>query len=235
MNSTSRWIECCVALAVLALICAGPAVAQIPELSYLPIDEPTEVGGTILEPGIYVIRVVPNLGSRAFVQVMDEHQERVLATVLSVPHPLEPGEKLENTKYVFLPATGEHPRLLRSWFAPGSSSGGGHDFVHTERATAPQTLVARAEPVDPIEEELNLAEAPRVTEAQTDVTIIADADRFDEREPITGQQAVNDPRPSMTGGDSLELPRTAGRAPVLAVLGLLLIGAATGIRSLRST
>lgn len=236
MNPMTRWMECCALALALALSWGGFAAAQIPEVSYLPIDEPTEIGGTVLEPGIYVIRVVPNLGSRAFVQVMDEDQESVLATALSVPHPLSPGEELEDTKYVFLPATEEHPRALRSWFAPGSSSGGGHDFVYSERTVAPRTLVVEMESVDPIEEELAMAEEPPMEEPPMEVTI-AEAEPMPDRsfvdDPVANE-AAKDERPVMVA-DALELPRTAGRGPLLATLGVLLLGAATGLRSLRSS
>ena len=39
-----------------ALLIAVPGLAQTPEASILPVTEPLDVGGTILQPGTYLIR-----------------------------------------------------------------------------------------------------------------------------------------------------------------------------------
>ena len=113
------------AISAIALLLSLPAMAQTPEVSTLPISEPTEVGGTILQPGTYLIRVVAPQADRNKVQITSVDKQTIYATLLTIPHQLEPNEKRSDTMFVFFPAGEGRPRALRTWFAPEPSSGGG--------------------------------------------------------------------------------------------------------------
>ncbi|MGZ8709410.1 MAG: hypothetical protein ACXW28_04210, partial [Thermoanaerobaculia bacterium] len=120
-------------VATFALLISMAAFAQTPEVSVLPVTEPLDVGGTILEPGTYHIRVVPSNTDRNKIQVMSTDGMKVFATALTIPHPLEPGEEVPNTTFVFYPAGEGQPRALRTWFARDpEASQGGHDIVYEE-------------------------------------------------------------------------------------------------------
>ncbi|HEU4521063.1 MAG TPA: hypothetical protein VFT12_03610, partial [Thermoanaerobaculia bacterium] len=129
MRSTLRFM----AVSALALMISVPAFAQTPEASVLPVTEPLDVGGTILQPGTYTIRVLPSFSDRNKVQVTSMDGQTVYATVLTVPHPLEPTEEVPNTTFIYYPAAEGSPRALRTWFAPHpEASLGGHDIVYEE-------------------------------------------------------------------------------------------------------
>src|SRR5687768_2093118 len=117
--------------ALALMLTAGAAIAQTPEASVLPVTEPLDVGGTILQPGTYTIRVLPSMYDRNKIQVTSMDGTQVFATALTVPHPLEPGEEVPNTTFIFYPAGEGQPRALRTWFAKfPDASQGGHDIIY---------------------------------------------------------------------------------------------------------
>ena len=121
-----------IVVGAIALLISSVGFAQTPESSTLPVTEPLEVGGTILQPGTYVIRVLPSSTDRNKVQITSTDFKTVFATVLTVPHPLEPNEEIPNTTYIFYPAGEGMPRALRTWFAPNPPTFTGHDIVYEE-------------------------------------------------------------------------------------------------------
>src|SRR5687767_5106883 len=134
-----------VAVSAFALLISIPAFAQTPEASILPVNEPLDVGGTILQPGTYVIKVLRSTTDRNKVQITSESGDKIFATVLTVPHTLEPGEEIPNTTFVFFPAGERSPRALRTWFAPDpEASGGGHDIVYEESRARQLARIANA-------------------------------------------------------------------------------------------
>jgi hypothetical protein len=99
---------------IFGMISAPNAFATIPEGSFLRAEESVDVGGTILEPGVYVIRVLPEIGNRNLLQVTNEDGSKIYATVLSIPHALPAEREQGNTAYVFYPAIEGSPRDRKS-------------------------------------------------------------------------------------------------------------------------
>lgn len=199
---------------VLALLISAPmAFAQTPEVSTLPVDEPLDVGGTILQPGVYTIRVVPTQGDRNRVQITSPDMKTIYATVLTVPHDLEPNEEIPATRFVFFPAGDGQPRALRTWFPPNTAMEAGHDVVYEE---------SRAKQL------ARLANAPVVTHRGDDLQVVT---------PDATVQ-VYTPRPApapqiSSAPTEMEMPQTAGKIPMIALLGLLSFAAAAAVRVLR--
>lgn len=225
---------------VFGVISAPNAFATIPEGSYLRAEEPIDVGGTVLQPGVYVIRVLPEIGNRNLLQVTNEDGSKVYATVLSIPHAYPSATEQANTEYVYYPAITGSPRALRTWFAPNSASGGGHDIVYPQgRAMelAPvvkEPVVAYVDDTKPVE--LKIAKLVVVTPEKV-VT------EYVEPTPAPKPAMTTEPAPKLAmttepapkpAAKAAELPRTASRLPLLATLGLLLLGVAVGIRALRA-
>ena len=220
MKTLTRLMALGAIAAMCVLIGATSVMAQKPETSFLRIGQPLDVGGTVLEPGVYVITLLPNIANRNLLQVTNEDRSKVFATVLSIPHGT--GNKVqENTEYVFYPATDDSPQALRTWFAPDSSTQGGHDIVYPTRRAMQLAAVVK-EPVvaykDEVKtEELKTAELVVVTPAKEVVAYV---------EPTPA------PKFAMMS-EAPELPKTASHVPLFATLGLLLLCAAVGIRALR--
>ncbi len=210
-----------------ALLIAVPAVAQTPEASILPVTEPLDVGGTILQPGTYLIRVLPSTTDRNKVQITNEDRSKVFATVLTVPHTLEPNEEIPSTTFVFYPAGEGQPKALRTWFAPNpEASIGGHDIVYDEKRARQLARIANAS----------------VTAYPT--TVNADLDRAELRvvtpEPVVERTPAPMTPAPMTSSEvapvqtadtsTMEMPATASRVPLLALLGLIALAGAVTIR-----
>ena len=210
--------------ALALMICVPAAFAQTPEGSILPVTEPLDVGGPILQPGTYLIRVLPSPTDRNKVQITSQDGQTVFATVLTVPRYLKPGEEIANTTFVFYPPVEGAPRALRTWYAQDpSASGGGHDIVYDERRAR---------------ELARLASLPVVSYRQeTQVSAFDDTDLF----LVTPDQRIKVyvPPPPMVSAARvaeaapLQMPRTASRLPLVAMLGLLSIAGALAFRVIR--
>jgi hypothetical protein len=114
------------------LISAPALLAQIPVASTLVLNEPTDVGGTVVPAGEYLIRILPSNQNRNQVQVTSLDRQTVYATALTVPRPLSPNEEMPNTMFVFYPAGEGQPRALRTWYPTDPPSQAGQDFVYSE-------------------------------------------------------------------------------------------------------
>lgn len=252
------------AIGAIALLLSLPAMAQTPEVSTLPISEPTEVGGTILQPGTYLIRVISPQADRNKVQITNVDRSTIYATVLTIPHQLEPNEKMPDTTFVYFPAGEGRPRALRTWFAADPASGGGHDIVY-EESRARQLARLAKEPVVSYHDEqmadLNVVTpentstpyvyepAPVITPAPVQTTEVTTTTVITpEPAPLAEPTPVFEPAPvpmassapettlnTDTDTDtSPEMPETASRIPMLALLGLISLAGAVALRFVRS-
>ena len=223
----------------LVAIMSVPALAQTPEVSTLPVSEPLDVGGTILQPGTYLIRVVSPRADRNTVQITSLDRQTVYATVLTVPHELEPNEEIPNTTFVYFPAGEGQPRALRTWFAPDAASGVGHDIVYEEgrarqlaRLANQNVVTYRGEqtadlnvitPTDTFEPYRAPAPAPvATTRVETSTTV--------NTTPLESTTVNTAP---MTSAAPVEMPRTASKLPLVALLGLMSLAAALVVRIAR--
>jgi len=212
MNSTMKALV----IGVFALLVSISMFAQTPEVSKLAVTEPLDVGGTILEPGTYLIRVLPSNADRDKVQITSEDRKTIYVTALTVPHALAPREEV-NTTFVYYPAGEGMPRALRTWFAKSPTvTEGGHDIVYPE---------ARAQ-------QLARMAASRVISYRAD-TAVADLDKT-ELLVVTPEAKVETYTPApMMSQSSPEMPNTASTTPLIALLGLVSLGGAFAIRMAR--
>ncbi len=227
------------AVAMVALLIAIPGMAQTPEASILPVEEPLDVGGTILQPGTYLIRVLPSATDRTKVQITSEDRSTIYATVLTVPHTLEPGEQVPNTVFVYYPAGEGMPRALRTWFARDPrASIGGHDIVYDETrarqlarlSNATVTSYAVTTPV----EALDTARLTVITPDQPVTVTTPEPVPVTELDTTTMISSETAPVQTADTQSSMEMPRTASRVPLMALMGLLAVLAAATLRVARS-
>ncbi|MGK2856298.1 MAG: hypothetical protein ACSLFQ_03725 [Thermoanaerobaculia bacterium] len=221
MKLLTRLLLASALVVVFGTVPAFDASAQIAEASFLRIAEPLDVGGTLLQPGTYVIRLLPSISNRNLIQVTNEDRSEIFATVLSIPHHSAVGEDTPSTEFVLYPQVEGTHRALRTWFSADPVSKGGHDIVYPERRAmeiAPlvhePVYAYRGEPKAEV-----LPAAPIVVVTPT-------------KEVIVWVEPKPAPRPVVVAR-ATELPATASNLPLFATIGLLLIGVAFAIRALR--
>lgn len=216
MKKSSAWFAA--AMATLLVGAGGSATvakAQSSEFSIMTITEPLDVGGTILQPGTYRIKVVPLQTNRNMLQVKSVDRSELYVTVLSINHPRLEGRP--ETEYVYYPAASGLPMALRTWY-PADKGSGGHDIVYPGDRAA--ELAARVkEPVPAYR-----AAGP-VTEEQLKTVEVAPM-RWNET-PALATSPVAPPPVKVAEN---KLPATASSFPLLAGLGLLALGGAASLR-----
>ncbi len=205
-----------VGVGAFALLVSMSTFAQTPEASVLPVTEKLDVGGTILEPGTYLIRVLPSDKDRNKVQITDPERKTVFATVLTIPHALAANQEVGDTTFVFYPAGEGMPRALRTWFAQDpSASQGGHDVVYPE---------ARAK---------QLARLANSSVVSYDETAVADLGTT-ELHVVTPDAKVETYRTTPAPMISSEMPHTASAMPLIALLGFVCLAGAVVMRIARA-
>jgi hypothetical protein len=216
-------------------IFATAAIAQSPKGSSLTLEEPLEIGDTILEPGAYVITVVPG-DRRDVLTVTSEDGTETFATVLTTPHTATATAEQKRTQYVYFPTTAGSTRTLKTWFAPDSAAGYGYDVVYPETRAMELATVANGPVVaykdGTVAADLTTTELEVVAPDKEVMVYVAPGDAVadDTEEPVEVAETPPRDRP-MTAS---ELPTTASRLPLFAALGFLLLLAAGGVRILRT-
>jgi len=227
MKSTIRIMV----VGALALLVSIPAaLAQTPEVSILPVTEPLDVGGTILQPGTYAIRVLRSTADRNKVQITSTDYRTVYATVLTVPRELKPGEEIPNTKFVFYPAGEGQPAALRTWFAADPPTRIGHDIVYDESRARQLARLARSPVVFYTSTTADRETLRIVTPAETVETYTYIAPPPALVIPPPPPVVIETP-PMLSATEArLEMPATASNTPLFALLGLLAIAGAVALR-----
>ncbi len=180
----------------------------------ISISEPTEVSGTVLQPGTYTLKVLDFQNGHVQVQVSDENDKTPITTVVTqkVRRTLDTKQQTdEQAQFTYTTANG-HP-ALDTWFYPGDEWGekftsGKATWVAENVGTVTQTPMQTETKTEQVAETPAPAPAP---------------------EPIAENNApAPAPEPAPT-----ELPKTASDLPVLAMAGLLALGGAAGVHLLR--
>jgi hypothetical protein len=247
MKQTLRLL---VVSAIALMISIPAAFAQSPEASTLPVTEPLLVGNTTLQPGTYVIKLIRSPYDRNKVQITSVNGDTVFATLLTVPHQLEPGEEVPNTKFVFYPAESGLPRALRTWFAPNpSASQGGHDIVYEETRAQQLAKLSNSRVVsyhdattvaDMDTTELHVVTPEATVETYTytpppaPVAVATPAPVVAEAETSAPMMSSETETTVQTASaETPEMPQTASKLPLLALLGFVSLAGALAVRMAR--
>lgn len=226
-------VASCVAVGICAVLLgfvfAPTAIGQgTVEQSTFNLTEPVDIGGTILQPGDYKIKVVLLQGNRNLLQLTSADGTKQLAAVLSIPHPEGVGaEKTPASRYFYFPATTGEVKVLRTWYAPNTPGLGGHDIVYP-KARAMELAARVKEPVPGYPDEVKVAQYETAP-----LYVVTPEKEVKPYVPVTAQKPpvpeAAPAQPAVVAESTLphkRLPRTASNVPLYAGLGLLsLIGA----------
>jgi len=223
MKRSTDWLVIGLCTALIGFGFASVANAQnTGDRSTFTVTEPLDVGGTILQPGTYQIRIVPEQRGRNILQVWSADATQLLTTVLSVPHHVGPeGLPDLDSSFVYYPASADSIKALRTWYAADTPAGGGHDIVYP-RKRAMELAALATEPVVAIPDEVQVAELET-----TPLLVVTPKNEIRPYEVATLQEppaklAQNTPRHEL-------LPQTASRLPLVAGLGFLSLVGALGL------
>jgi hypothetical protein len=219
----------CLSLAALAFSASVKADAWNKK-TIVTFNQPVEVpGGVVLPPSTYVFKLLDSASNRHIVQIFNEDQNHIYATVLAIPnYRLQVTGK---TVITFVERPAGEPQAIKAWFYPGDNFG--QEFVYSKRRaaefakqtdssihTAPSEQESEiTEPAKPLNEE------PVVAPEQSQDT----ADKPAEAQTVEPPPVQTTPTPQeepATSPDSMEqLPQTASQLPFWGLTGLLSLGA----------
>jgi hypothetical protein len=228
----------------------------------LTVNEPIQVPGQVLQPGTYVMKLMDSPSSRHVVQVFNEDESQILATILALPnYRLQP---TGDSKFTFWETVSGEPKPLRSWFYPGDNFG--QEFAYPkDKATMIAKSAGESVPTTYSTSESDLASAKVGAVDAQGVEGELDKETYTAPEPATQTQAQTtppetqtqaqvepepvqeettiaqappqqEPFPARDEADRLQtteqLPETASPLPLIGLLGFLSIGAGAAVRAM---
>ncbi len=200
----------------------------------LTVHETIQVPGAVLEPGRYVMKLHDALSSRNIVQIFNEHENKILTTILAIPHyRMQPASE---TELRFWETAENQPPALRTWFYPGDTHG--QEFIYPKGmavriAKQTHSPVPAILPERPTEAELEQATVETVDEAGEAHALDLSAYAV---EPLPEKASTPPEAPAMAKAEDkpttdLEtLPQTASVAPLIGLIGIAGLGAGIGLR-----
>jgi hypothetical protein len=219
----------CLSLAALAFS-PGVKADGWNKKTVVTFSQPVEIpGGIVLPAGTYVIKLLDSLSDRHIVQIFNQDQTHIYATILAIPNwRLDVTDK---TVMTFGERAAGDPQAIRSWFYPGDNFG--QEFVYPKRRAVELAKIT------------NLPILAMPTELESDITKPAKSVNDEpvvalKQAPLTAVKPTGEeveiaqvvtPAPAQKKGtaDATErtgqLPHTASLLPLLGLIGLLSLGA----------
>jgi hypothetical protein len=185
-----------------------------------PVEVPG-VGQHNLPAGTYVFKIMDSLADRHIVQIFNQDGTHLFTTILAIPNlRLKATDK---TVITFRERPAGEPEALRAWFYPGSNSG--EEFVYAR----PRAIELAKEANTPV-----LATEVELDSAPVEVLKTAPVEAITPTgEPVEIAQVVELPPAATTEPVSAPaataLPKGASELPLIALIGLLTIGAGLGL------
>jgi hypothetical protein len=177
-----------------------------------PVEVPG-VGAQVLPAGTYVFKILNSTSDRHIVQISNEDETHVFATILAIPNfRLKATSK---TVMTFRERPAGEPEALKAWFYPGNEWG--EQFVY-ERPRAIQLAKETNEPV--LSTPVVLASAPVEILTTAPVEAVNPSGETVETAQVVETPPVVVPEPALVAS----LPKTASYLPLIGLAGLLTLG-----------
>ena len=210
--------------------------------TYFTFSTAIQVPGHRLTAGKYMFQLLDSPGNRHVVQVYNAQGTRLLANLMALPNErIRPADKTVVTLFA---TPSSKPYAIRSWFYPGRTVG--HEFVYPKRqaeeiarATRQSVLAVDADSsitaVRPSESrQASRTDVP--AEPQTRLSPSVGTARAETPQARDAQAPSAGPAAASTTPQSKpdrELPDTASNLPLTLFVGLVALGGASLVRSLR--
>jgi len=214
----------CLSLVVLAVQTTAKA-DEWNHKTIMTFDEPFEVpgvGAQTLPAGTYVFKLLDSASDRHIVQIFNQAEDHVYTTILAIPN-----YRLRSTGKTVMTfkERGEgQPEAIHAWFYPGHEWG--EEFVYPKtRALELAKIVNEPVLATPIE-------LPAPVEALKTAPVIAVKPTGEE---VAVTEVVEAPPVEVAAAETpalATLPQTASHLPLVALIGLLSLGAWFGVSAL---
>jgi LPXTG-motif cell wall-anchored protein len=221
----------CLSLAALAFSASVKADAWNKK-TIVTFSQPVEVpGGVVLPPSTYVFKLLDSASNRHIVQIFNEDQTHIYATVLAIPnYRLRVTGK---TVITFTERAAGEPPAIRAWFYPGDNFG--QEFVYRKSRTVELAKQTNSPMPSELESEItkpakSLNEEPEADLKQSQSTAVNPPEKEVEiAQAVEPPPAKTTPTPQEETADAPEsmeqLPQTASQLPFWGLIGLLSLGA----------
>jgi hypothetical protein len=186
-----------------------------------PVEVPG-VGAQTLPAGTYVFKIVNSLTDRHIVQIFNLAEDHVYTTILAIPNfRLRATDK---TVMTFRERAEGQPEAIRAWFYPGRNWG--EEFVYPKFRALELAKVVN-EPV--LATPIDLATAPVETLKTAPVIAVKPTG-----EEVAVTEVVETPPAEVAAAAPAQetLPQTSSPLPLVALIGLLSLGAWFGLSAL---
>jgi hypothetical protein len=193
-------------------------------------------GMRILPAGTYVFKLLNSDSNRHIVQIFNKDQSKIYATILAIPnYRLVPKNK---TVITFNEGRNGAPQPIRAWFYPGDNFG--QEFVYP-KARAVELAKVTNVPVLSLDTEVKVEvakpEEPAVVTVLQQAPVVAVRPSGEAVELAQVVQSTPPPPETVAAAPAQvaeKLPDTASSLPLIALFGMLALGGALTVRSMRN-
>jgi hypothetical protein len=205
----------------------------------MTFSQPVEIPGQILPAGTYTFVLLDSPSDRHIVQIFNADGSQIITTVLAINnYRLKP---TGDTVVKFAERSGDNPEALKGWFYPGDNFG--QEFVYPKQRAIELALLAK-EPVPalatdntdlklapivaetPDQKEEPVAEAIQVAPPAAEVSTPTAVVQETTPAPVAATPAAVVETTPAPVAETQQLPQTASQLPLVALLGLVSLGAA---------
>jgi len=218
-----QWLGMALCLALLCAIVVSAAKADdTNRKTSITFSGPFEVPGVgqhNFPAGTDVFKILDSASDRHVVQIFNQDETKVLTTILAIPnYRLKTTEK---TVMMFSERPAGQPEALRAWFYPGHEWG--EEFVY-DKPRAIELARETNQPVLATSVALETAPVDTLTTAPVEA-VAPTGEPVELAQVVEGPPAAAEAAPPVTMAAADPLPATASPLPLIALIGLLTIGA----------
>jgi hypothetical protein len=219
----------CLSLAALAFS-PGVKADGWNKKTVVTFSQPVEIpGGVVLPAGTYVFKLLDSLSNRHIVQIFNQDQTHIYATILAIPNwRLDVTDK---TVITFGERAVGDPQAIRSWFYPGDNFG--QEFVYPKRRAVELAKITNlpilAMPTE-LESEIakpakSVNDEPVVALKQAPLTAVKPTGEEVEVDQVVTLPPAQQKVTADARGRIEQLPQTASLLPLWGLIGFLSLGA----------
>ena len=204
-------------LAVVSLcgaLAPGARADQMNKKTTITFSEPVQVPGMTLPAGTYVFKVMNSSMSKRIVQIWSADGQKLVTTCLAISD--SKVQTVRKTVITYDERPDGQPMAIKEWFYPGDNAG--VEFVY------PKTEAVQLA-------EVNHYDVPAAEEPYTPPAPEPEAAPAEEPAPAPAPepQAAPEPAPAPEAAPQ-PLPKTGSNEPLIALIGVLALGAFVGLR-----